>query len=1458
MTTAHNGRAEPSTTDEGLDEAVAPEPESTRTPSLQDETQAAKTTSGVDETLTEADASSQDSGALTASALTQDELDPTLSTAAGLSLSAPFELDALRYAPRHGDDFEELGRGGIGRVLLAVDRHIGREIAVKELLPRRSKAKSSAEARFVREIRLTGQLEHPNIVPIYDTGKHPDGRLYYTMKLVRGRTLSEAIAATPKLDERLRLLPHVIDVGQALAYAHSRGVLHRDIKSANIMLGEFGETLLLDWGLAKAWREAETGRQSDEPLATSTQTAQDAADPVATADGATIGTPAYMSPEAAMGQQDAIDERTDVWSLGVVLFELLTRDYPFAASSAMAMMMAVMKEEPRQAIDVDPAVPPELNAVLQKALHRDPQQRYQSAKQLVEELERYQAGRPVAAFRYALRELAWRWAKKHRALLLVAGAAIAAISVLGLWSYLRVRAERDSAVLAQQRALAAEHEARDAEKGERKARATAEEREAEVQRTLASSLEQRALLAEGADAGLLAASALQLDHNTRSALDLDQDPGLPLSRGIFMAASSTPRASLLWQLPPAPTCRSLAWLHDGLVCGPGQAGELHLWDDRSGDERMAWGVLQAGVRGLSPSPDGLSLLSLGLDQQVCVWSIASQAKDCSAELGEVYSAAWSSDTGELMLLNRRGELWRWARPAAPKLELKLDIVGEQALLAPDASKLVQQTPQGLSLYTFADARTIPLPNPDEALPTMQAERSRAWAFSPDGGELWWLGAGAELFRWSLSGKLSVQRFALPESLTAPVLSVAAQQLALGDAQGRVWSWTKEDGLRLLGRLSTPVLSLAFSPDGARLAIGCEGGVSELWDARDGTRLLAGAGHTAEVYCANPGEDGRLLSSSADGFVRLIELATGRVLSTLQLADAPIFSAELSADGRRLLSTSEDGWLRLWALSDEQQSATLLAEQNTGFGIFDATHSPDGLHVVSTGEDGRLRFWDAATLAPAFTMDGSGGGVNALVFDGTGELLYTASDDGVLRRWSVSQRALERELPPQRGHLRALALSADGSLLAVGGAERVVMLWDTRSWESVATIRDHRAEIVSLDFSPDGTLLASSSSDSGARIHDVRSGALVEVIPAGAVADLRFLANGEQLLTAGLDQRVQLWRRAAPSAAPLSHGANVWTLSLSHDGKRLLSGGGDGELHVAELGGQGTALRLQTQEMVYASAWSPDDRLVAVGGEEAALRLYSTEDWSYTTLGGFEKALWSIAFSPDGRWLAAGGYANELYLWDLSNRTSLRRLPAHSEALTALAFSDDGTLLLSAGADERIIVWELPSFTQRQVLLAHVGDVTALRSSRDGRRVISGSSDRTLRLWDLKEGRMLSTLSAHEKGISALDWYESEQHSLVASGASDQSVRLWEMHSGELLAVLPLGELDPNSLRFSADGRTLWVGLSNGAIRALSVDALWSPPMDWVETLEEDWALSPDRSLSLAERLAKRPRLQLRQ
>jgi len=271
-----------------------------------------------------------------------------------------------------GERFQTLGKigeGGMGRVLSARDIQFGRTVAVKELPGER--ASSEAHRRFAIEALVTGNLEHPGIPAVYERGVR-DGVHFYAMRRVQGRTLAEALAKASSFADRMRLLPAVERIAHTVGFAHARGVVHRDIKPENVIVGEHGEVFLLDWGVAKV-RDLPEGSDEAPVLA---------AKPGETAAGSVLGTPSYMAPEQAKGQVHAIDERTDVFALGALLYHVLSGRPPYQGETTMAVVAQAAQGAAPALQDVARDAPASLRGVVEKAMALRPDDRYQSAEQL--------------------------------------------------------------------------------------------------------------------------------------------------------------------------------------------------------------------------------------------------------------------------------------------------------------------------------------------------------------------------------------------------------------------------------------------------------------------------------------------------------------------------------------------------------------------------------------------------------------------------------------------------------------------------------------------------------------------------------------------------------------------------------------------------------------------------------------------------------------------------------------------------------------------------------------------------------------------------------------------------------------------------------------------------------------------------------------------------------------------
>ncbi len=351
------------------------------------------------------------------------------------------------------------GQGGLGRVWVARDNDLNREVALKELQTDRA-ANTDSQTRFLREAQITGQLEHPNIVPVYELGRRSaDGQPFYTMRLLRGRTLRHAIhdyhkrrgAGTADSLELRRLLGAFVGICHALAYAHTRGVIHRDVKPSNVALGDFGEVVLLDWGLAKI-------AHAEEPETQTLGVGESAwSDP--TMAGRALGTPSYMAPEQAEGRLDQIGPRTDIYGLGASLFELLVGHPPHKGENTEATLDKIIKGQTPRARAADPTVPAALDAICAKAMAKSPDDRFAKASDVADDINRWLDDEPVSVYRDPPLERAARWARRHRTWTRAAAAALVAISLVASGATILVNHARTAEAAAKttaQNALVAE------------------------------------------------------------------------------------------------------------------------------------------------------------------------------------------------------------------------------------------------------------------------------------------------------------------------------------------------------------------------------------------------------------------------------------------------------------------------------------------------------------------------------------------------------------------------------------------------------------------------------------------------------------------------------------------------------------------------------------------------------------------------------------------------------------------------------------------------------------------------------------------------------------------------------------------------------------------------------------------------------------------------------------------
>jgi len=1058
----------------------------------------------------------------------------------------------------------ELARGGLGRVMRARDPRTGRVVAIKEVL----RPSPDLIARFAREAMVTANLQHPAIVPVYEVGRWPSGEPFYAMKLVRGRALDALIVEATTTAARIALLPHVIAIAEALAYAHSERVIHRDLKPANVLVGPYGETVVIDWGLARNLGERDVA--SGAPVAP-----PPADEPGATVAGAVLGTPAYMPPEQAAGAP--LDERADVYAIGAILYHVLAGERPYADQRTVEQLLRAVEAGPPRALSAQAlGLPPELVTIVAKAMARAPADRYPTAEGLADDLRRFQAGQLVGAHRYSPWQRLRRWIGRHRAAVATGAIAATALVGFGVISVSRIARERDEA----ERQRAAAHVAQ----------ALAERRVGETLEELG----RQALLAgdpERALPFLAAAGGAAPDR-----------PTLAVMTGQALASFAGVRAIL----PRRELAVGAADLLDGgRRAITATADEAIAYDAASG--AALWRA--AGVHQVLASPDGAQVLCAGPDREITLrraadgvvvkrWALAAPVHGALL--------AWSHDGQQVAVTSNAGVVAVGARDAPTLTERTLHH-GEAWTLAfaPDDRRLATVGEDGAAAVldltsgavSVVSAATVAVAwlGAAELLSVDQDGALRRWA--PDAAGRWrvgvtqlhgadpygvyvapsgdWavsFGAGPRARLWDLRTD-TLRAELVGHTLAVWAAAAVGSYLVTADEQGGVLVWDPATGSRLAA-LPFEELSPGLAVRGDQL-LTYGAGRPRIWRMRPDAPLRQRLLHEARVrgLAFDPVRP-IIWSASNDGTARGLELTTGAVVTLGQadyregviasLADAAEFHAgprglrsmTLASDDR-LITAREDGAVTIW---DRVHALPL------------ATWPHDGrARRVILSRDGRRAYvvagatlyaHDAATgVVLAQAPLGAPGWDVALLAGDT--VVATLDDDHRAMLWdaaTLTPRPGVRPFPDQLRDLlvvddRLVVASADDVLIvdADGGVHgrasqeaTLAVAWSGRDQLAVAaSVGD-----LALRRASDAALIRRWRVDDG-------------------VAALAYRPDGALLASAG-GRRVRVWDPATGREliATPELPALMTQLAWSADGRYLAFGGGAGVVYVWDLGGPG--------------------------------------------------------------------------------------------------------------------------------------------------------------------------------------------------------------------------------------------------------------------------------------------------
>jgi WD40 repeat protein/serine/threonine protein kinase len=1031
---------------------------------------------------------------------------------------------------------EKIGEGGFGAVYAAEQREpVKRRVALK--LIKLGMDTRQVVARFEAERQALALMDHPNIAKVLDGGATASGRPYFVMELVKGISIT-TYCDQENLSPRGRL-ELFMQVCHAIQHAHQKGIIHRDIKPSNILVtlhDGVAVPKVIDFGIAKATQQELTEKT------VYTQLQQ------------FIGTPAYMSPEQAEISGLDIDTRSDIYSLGVLLYELLTGSTPFDTKELLRVGLDEMRRIIREREPVRPStrltqelaraakhggaegaeekggvavrrsygqmrelvglLRGDLDWIVLKCLEKDRSRRYETANALAMDLKRHLNNEPVLARPPSIGYRLQKAVRRHK-LAFGASGAVVAMLVLGLgiswWLYLRE-------VQAHERVVALERE-------QNRLRQQAEANARKAQTAQANEATQR----ERAEAQAYVANLNLAQH--------------------------------AWEQNNVGLLRELL---EETAANPDRGFEWYYWQRRAHLElKTLRGHIDA-VSSVAFSPDGQWIVTGSYDHTAKIWEAATgkELHTLKGQKAQVNSAAFSPDGRWIVSGGHDGTAKVWDATSGQRL---VTLKGHRSQVTSAAF-----SPDGQRIVTGSADQTA---------------------------RVWDAATGRELF--SLSGHSN--------AVWSVAFAPDGRRIATAglDQTAKIWDANGGTELLTLRGHSDRINCVAFSADGQRIVTGSADQTTRVWDAGTGNEVVTIHGHSGEVSCVaiSPDSQRIVTGSSDDQTARVWEAASGKELLTLKGHSARVESVAFSPDGRWIVTGSDDGTAKLWEAANSEESTKFRKNSSR---VTCTAYSAD-LHRVATGnEDNTGRVWDPATGRQFLSLKGHTAQIKCVAFDPKGERIATASEDKTARAWDA---VTGQELLVLKGHsaqINCVAFDPKGERIATASEDNSAKVWSATDGNLLLTLR-HKERVFAAAFSPDGQRIVTGGADQAARMWDAASGKeLLTLKHPNWVIATAFSPNGQRILTGSFDNTVRMWEATNGKELLIlkGHVAPTTCVAFSTDGRRIVTAGQDQTVKLWEAANGKELLTLKGHTaQVQAAAFSPDGQSILSSDADGTTRLW---------------------------------------------------------------------------------------------------------------------------------------------------------------------------------------------------------------------------------------------------------------